>query len=154
MLGQAPLPSAKRRGHVPAGCSIPGRILSDPFLAFPRLCSEFQGADSHPLCFLAPRRTGWDQPMGDTGGRLKGGKERNQAISHLSCRSKVATPAANVQIKFFHVSSFSCLLLCHVSSLSPPCLMFLVGFSSRVFIRLREFPSISSLLRVLIMNGH
>ena len=64
----------------------------------------------------------WDQPVGDTGGRLKGGKKRNQAISHLSYLFKAASPAANLPVKFF-------LLLFHGSGLSPLCMMLLVGFS-------------------------
>lgn len=46
----------------------------------------------------------WDQPVGDTGGRLKGGKKRNQAISHLSYLSKAVSLAANLPAKFFFTS--------------------------------------------------
>ena len=39
--------------------------------------------------------------MGDTDERFKDGKRGNQAISHFSYLSKVATQAANLPVNFF-----------------------------------------------------
>lgn len=96
VLGKIPFP-LPREMAIPSRLLAPGPASLQVPLAFPWLCSELQGEDLPGLIpglseELAPV---WAQPVGDSDGRLKDGKRRNQAVSYPAYLFKMATLAAN-----------------------------------------------------------